>query len=65
LITAWREREWWVNFLFLGDGKIEDEEERDERAYGESSGKTGIEENFGSKSIDHPRYSMSESWSGV
>jgi hypothetical protein len=47
--------------LFLGDGKIEDEKERDERAYGESLGKTGTEENFGSKSIDHPRYSMSES----
>jgi len=29
LSMAWRDREWWLNFVFLGDGRVEDEKERD------------------------------------
>jgi len=35
LIMAWRDREQWLNFVFLGDGRIEDEKERDQRRLGE------------------------------
>jgi len=34
---AWRDRERWLNFIFLGDGRIEDKKERDERVRGKSS----------------------------
>ena len=33
LIMAWRDREEWHNFVFLGDGRVEDEKERDERRW--------------------------------
>jgi len=32
---AWRDREGYFNFLFLGDGRVEDEKERDEKRWGE------------------------------
>jgi len=35
------ERERLHNFMFLGDGRIEDKKERDERVQGKSSGETG------------------------
>jgi len=38
---AWREREVWLNFVFLGDGRGEDKKERDEKRWGKSSWKTG------------------------
>jgi len=28
---AWRDRERCINFIFLGDGRVEDEKEGDER----------------------------------
>jgi len=31
MIMAWRDREGWLNFVFLGHGRVEDEKERDER----------------------------------
>jgi hypothetical protein len=34
---AWSDREGQLNFLYLGDGRIEDENERDEKRCGESS----------------------------
>jgi len=34
---AWREREVWLNFVFLGDGRGEDKQERDEKRWGKSS----------------------------
>ena len=34
LIMAWRDREGWLNFVCLGDGRIEDKKERDERVRG-------------------------------
>jgi hypothetical protein len=34
---AWRDREGSLNFVFLGDGRIEDRKERDERVRGNSS----------------------------
>jgi hypothetical protein len=37
LIMAWSDREGQLNFFFLGDGRIEDENERDEKRCGESS----------------------------
>jgi len=51
--------------MFLGDGRIEDEKERDERRWGKSSSETGTEEDFLCESIDHPRYSRYESRTGV
>jgi len=35
--------------VFLGDGRVEDKKERDERRWGISSSETGTEENFMSK----------------
>ena len=33
MIMACRDREWWLNFVFLGDGRVLDEKERDERRW--------------------------------
>jgi len=33
---AWRDREGLLNFEFLGDGRVEDEKERDERRWNKS-----------------------------
>jgi hypothetical protein len=33
---AWRDREGLLNFVFLGDGRIEDKKERAERVRGKS-----------------------------
>jgi len=41
LIMAWRNRERWLNFVFLGDGRIEDVKERYEMRWGKSSWETG------------------------
>ena len=41
LIMVWREREGWLNFVFLGDGRVQDEKERDEKRWGKSSRETG------------------------
>jgi len=38
---VWREREGWLNFVFLGDGRVQDEKERDEKRWGKSSRETG------------------------
>jgi len=37
LIMAWRDREAWLNFMFLHDGRVEDEKERDEMKWEKSS----------------------------
>jgi hypothetical protein len=34
---ALRDREGWLNFVFLGNGRIENKKERDERLWGKSS----------------------------
>jgi hypothetical protein len=31
MIMAWRDREGWLNFEFLGDGRVEHKKERDPR----------------------------------
>jgi hypothetical protein len=37
MILAWGDREGRLNFMFLGDGRVEDKKERDERVWGKSS----------------------------
>jgi len=39
---AWRDREGSLNFVFLGDGRLEDEKERDERRWGNDHDKLGL-----------------------
>jgi len=34
MIMAWRDREGSLNFVFLGDGSVEDKKERDEMRWG-------------------------------
>ena len=41
MIIGRRDREGWLNFLFLGDGRVEDEKERDGRRWGKCSWETG------------------------
>jgi len=41
MIMAWRDREGWLNFVFLGDGRVEHKKERDQRRWGKSSRETG------------------------
>jgi len=38
MIMAWRDREGWLSFMFLGDGRVEDEKERDGAIYHEKLG---------------------------
>jgi len=56
LHSAWRDREGWLNFVFLGDDRVEHKKERDQRRWGKSSWETGTSENFVCESIYHPRY---------
>jgi len=42
LIMTWRHREGWFKFVFLGDGRVEDEKERDERRWGKNHQKLGL-----------------------
>jgi len=37
MIMAWRDGEGSVNFVFLGDGRVEHKKERDQRRWGKSS----------------------------
>jgi len=37
MIMAWREREGRLNFVFIGDGRVEHKKERDQRRWGKSS----------------------------
>jgi len=55
-IMAWRHRDGRLNFVFLGDGRVEHANEHDERAFGKSSYKTGIYGNFVCESIYHAWY---------
>jgi len=41
MMMAWRDREGWLNFVFLGDGRVEHKKERDQRRWGKSSWGTG------------------------
>jgi len=43
LIMAWRYREEWLSFVFVGDGWVEDETESDVKRWGKSSKVTGTE----------------------
>jgi len=61
LIMAWRDREGWLNFVLLGDCRVEDEKERD----AEIIMRNWDLENFVCESIYHPRYGRYESRSGV
>jgi len=31
---AWRDKEGWLNFMFLGDGRVEDEKQWDRKKWG-------------------------------
>jgi len=64
MIMAWRDREGWCYYVFLGDGRVEDNKERDDRSWGKSFWETGPWEHFMWNWIYHPRYSRYESWSG-
>jgi len=61
----WRDSGQSPNLVFLGDGRLDDENERDERRWGKSCRETGTWENFVCNSIYDPRYSGSESRSSV
>jgi len=37
MIMTWRHREGSLNFVFSGDGRVEDEKERDKKRCGKSS----------------------------
>jgi len=37
MIMAWRDRDGWLYFVFLGDGRVEDKKERDGRRWDISS----------------------------
>jgi len=41
VIPEWWHGEQWLNFVFSGDGRVEDEQERDERRWGKSSWEAG------------------------
>ena len=60
-IMAWRNREQWHDFAFLGDGRVDDGKERDDRRCGKSSWETGTWVNFMRKSMVHSRYSRYDS----
>jgi hypothetical protein len=51
--------------VFLCDGRLEDEKDRDERRWGKSSWETGTWENFVCESNYNLLYSRYEFWSGV
>ena len=51
--------------MFLGDGRIEDRKERDERVRRKSSWETGTYGNSVAESIEHHQYGRYESRSGV
>jgi len=51
--------------MFLGDGRIEDKKERDERVWRKSSWETGSYQNFVCKSIYNPQKGRYMSRSGV
>jgi len=40
---AWRDRERWLNFVFLDDGRVEDKKERDEKVWGNHHEKLRLE----------------------
>ena len=42
LIMAWWDREGWLKFRLLGDSRVVDEEERDEKRWGKAGWETGI-----------------------
>jgi len=65
LIIAWRDGDGWRNLVFLGDGRYEDDRERDGRRWDKSSWENRTRENFGWKSSSHPRYGGHTSRSGV
>ena len=65
LIMAWRDREGWLNFMYLGGGRVADEKERDEWRWGKSSSETGTSENFVHNSIHHPWYCRYKFRSGL
>jgi len=41
LIIAWRDREWWLNFIFIDNSRVEDENERNGKRWGKSLWETG------------------------
>jgi hypothetical protein len=59
---VWREREGWLNIVFLGDGRVENYKERDMRGQGKSSRVTGTSENVECKLFCDPRSSRYKSW---
>jgi len=61
LIVAWGDREGWLNFEFLGDVSVEEEEERDQQRWGKSSWETGTAETFECSSVYNSRYSRKDS----
>jgi hypothetical protein len=51
--------------VFIGDGRVEDENERDKRRWGKSSSEKGTKENSVYKSICDPQYGRYESQFGM
>jgi len=62
---VWRDWKRWLNFVFFGDGWVQDEKERDERWLGILSWETVTWEKFVCKSIYNPRWCRYESRSGL
>lgn len=50
---AWRDSGGYVTFGFLGNGRIDDENARDERRWDKSLSETGTSENLVFHSINH------------
>jgi hypothetical protein len=67
LTPAYGVEKWegWRNFVFIGDGRVEDENERDKRRWGKSSSEKGTKENSVYKSICDPQYGRYESQFGM
>jgi len=57
MIMPLKDREGWLNFKFLGDGRVQDEKERD---VGNHHEKLGLKRISGESQLYHPRYGREE-----
>jgi hypothetical protein len=55
-IIACNDRKGWLNFLFIGDGRVEDEEEREETNFFE---RLGLKKISCQRQLYHPQYHRS------
>jgi len=65
MIMEWGVREGSLNFIFLGDIRVEDKKERDQRRRGKSLRWTRTAQNTMCTSMYHSQYSRSYTWSSV